>query len=202
MQGYFFLTESYLKKKKRNAHCVRCWKKTMQDQWSKKKIVYCTNWSWLISNYKNFSDLCFNKTYLFSSLLQFLKVTFWLVFSSSPISVSLGGVVVGGDEWSVCPTHSLWSVCLNERKNGPRDRCTHTHKQTSNTQCPTIHSEPNTHTHLSSMVHTHSTTHVTEMSGHATAAAAFVPVSSLQTVVISVAGQWAVRTVTVRTGPQ
>lgn len=46
------------------------------------------------------------------------------------------------------------------------------------------------------------TTHVNEVSSHATAVAAFMPVSFLQTVVIGVAGQQAVRTVTVRTGPQ
>ncbi len=71
--GLLFLTESYLKKRSLR----EILKKTMQDQWSKKKIVYCTDPdSSLII--KHVSDLCFNKIYIFflSSLLQFLKVSF------------------------------------------------------------------------------------------------------------------------------
>ncbi len=70
------------------------------------------------------------------------------------------------------------------------------HTQTNNTHDATQYTPNPTHTH------THSTTHVKEVSGHVTAVAAFVPVSSLQTVITGVAGQRAVRTVTVRTDPR
>lgn len=151
--GLLLLTKSYLKKKI-YAHCVRYWKK----QWSKKKIVYCTNpdpdTSLII---KHVSDLCFNKIYIFflSSLLQFLKVSFWLVSLPPPFLSLSVGLLLGVTSGACVPlTACEASVLMRERMAQEIDAHTQTNKQ--HTQCNTIHSKPNTHTetHLSSMVHT------------------------------------------------
>lgn len=91
-------------------------------------------------------NYCFNKLYLsycfWKSHFDFQH--FHVSLLQPPfLCVSLSvGLLLRGDEWSVCPTHSLWSVCLNERRNGPGD--THTLSVTQwNTKQHTLD-----HTHI------------------------------------------------------
>lgn len=119
----------------------------MQDQWSKKKIVYCTDPdSSLII--KHVSDICFNKIYIFflSSLLQFLKVSFWLVSLPPPFLSLSVGLLLGVTSGACVPlTACEASVLMRERMAQEIDAHTQTNKQHT-MQHNTLQTQ-HTHTH-------------------------------------------------------